>query len=517
MLRKIADRKKRADTGRKEGQVNSAGNFPSESIFPTVGQNLDFIADYFGKGIGLMMRKFNIAGGCICVGIAYIESITNIDMVTESIIKPLLESNIDSNTGPDEVQRLVLAQYISLAALSASNRMEKIINGLLSGSAIIFFEGAANAIIAGNSKLEKRAIEKPENEASALGSQESFTDNLDTNVSLIVKRLPDPRLKMEGYTVGKFSHTETRLIWLEGTANPQFVSEVRNRIQKIDIDNAGGIGVISELIEDNPLSVFPKFRQTERPDFTAFYLVNGHFAIICNNSPYALIGPISLWDNFKNTDDYDEKVVSGNYLRLVRYISFLVSILISPLYISFVTYNHTIIPPVLAFTIASGREGVPFPSVVEAILMTFAMSMIREAGLRMPGAVGYFIGTLAAVVIGQQIVNAGYVSASLIIVVAVSGVSAVAISTTTMIYTSRLLNYFFILLSGLFGMFGLISGVIFVIWHLVCQYSFNMPYLYPLIPFEKGGLSDTFIRYWFKSYRKRFRMLAPHNRNRMGG
>ena len=120
-------------------------------------------------------------------------------------------------------------------------------------------------------------------------------------------------------------------------------------------------------------------------------------------------------------------------------------------------------------------------------------------------------------VIGQQIVNAGYVSASLIIVVAVSGVSAVAISTTTMIYTSRLLNYFFILLSGLFGMFGLISGVIFVIWHLVCQYSFNMPYLYPLIPFEKGGLSDTFIRYWFKSYRKRFRMLAPHNRNRMGG
>jgi spore germination protein KA len=216
-------------------------------------------------------------------------------------------------------------------------------------------------------------------------------------------------------------------------------------------------------------------------------------------------------------DDYDEKVISGNYLRIVRYIAFLISVFISPLYLSFVTYNHAIVPPVLAFTIASGREGVPFPSVVEVLIMTFAMSIIREAGVRMPGAVGYFIGTLAAVLIGQQIVTAGYVSASLIIVIAVSVISSFAISTTTMVYTSRMLNYFFIILSGFFGMFGLINGIAIVFWHLISQYSFGMPYLYPVVPFEKEGLNDTFIRYPFKLLKNRFKILAPFNRIRMGG
>lgn len=520
ILKKISTRKKKNDNGQEDNQGKKSYNLPPDagvdSIFPTIDENFNFIGSFFGNGIGLKMRKLNIGDGKASAGIAYIESLTNTDMIAKSIIKPLLESNIDSNMEPDDIQALAQAQYILLPNLSSSSQMDQVLNGLLNGDAIIFFECSSYATIAENRKLEKRAIEKPENEASVLGSQESFTDDLRTNISLIIKRLPHPNLKIEAYMVGKVSRTQIRLIWLEGIANPKIIAEVKRRIQKIDVDNVEGIGVLSELIEDNPLSIFPKYKQTERPDFTTFYLTSGHFAIISNNSPYALIGPVSLWDNFKTMDDYDEKVISGNYLRIVRYIAFLISILISPLYLSFVTYNHTIIPPVLAFAIASGREGVPFPSVVEMLLMTFAMSIIREAGVRMPGAVGYFIGTLAAVLIGQQIVNAGYVSASLIIVIAVSVIASFAISTTTMIYTSRLLNYFFIFLSGFFGMFGLINGIVIIIWHLVSQYSFGMPYLYPVVPFEKEGLNDTFIRYQFKSYKKRFKILAPSNRNRIG-
>jgi len=519
-LKKLNPSKKSIGEVQNDNEGNKFDKLPPDAgvsgVFPTIDENFGFIGIFFGNGIGLNKRKFTIGGGKISAGIAYIESITNTDSLNKSIIAPLIKNNINSDMDPNDIQVLVRTKYILLPVISSSNQMEQVINGLLNGDVIIFIDNSNNAIIAGNRKLEKRAIEKPENETAIFGSQESFTDDLKSNISLIIKRLPHPNLKFEAFTVGKISRTQVRLIWLEGIANPEIIEDVKSRIQKIDMDIVGGIGMLSELIEDNPLSVFPLYKQTERPDITAFNLASGFFAIICSNSPYALIAPTSLWDNFKTMDDYDEKVISANYLRLVRYVAFAVSVLISPLYISFVTYNHSIVPQTIAFTIASGRQGVPFPTVVEVLLMSFAMSIIREAGVRMPGAVGYFIGTLAAVLIGQQIVTAGYVSASMVIVIAISVISSFAISTTTMVYTSRLLNYFFIILSGFFGMFGLINGVAIVLWHLSSQYSFGMPYLYPVVPFEKEGLGDTIIRYQLKSLRKRFQILAPNNRVRVG-
>jgi spore germination protein KA len=213
-------------------------------------------------------------------------------------------------------------------------------------------------------------------------------------------------------------------------------------------------------------------------------------------------------------DDYAERSTSASYLRFVRYAAFLFSILLSPLYLSFVTYNQTVVPQPLALAIATGRAGAPFPSVVELLIMTFAITIIREAAMRIPGAVGFFIGTLAAVVIGQASVAAGYISASIIIVVAASEISSFAISTSTLVYTSRLINYFFIILSGMFGMFGLINGIAIVFWHLASLESFGVPYLYPLVPFELSAMKDTFIR--LGVLKKRFRILAPFNRIRTG-
>ncbi|MBP2663418.1 MAG: gerAA 2, partial [Firmicutes bacterium] len=179
-------------------------------------------------------------------------------------------------------------------------------------------------------------------------------------------------------------------------------------------------------------------------------------------------------------------------------------------------YNQIIVPQSLAVTIAAGREGVPFPSGVELLLMTFGMTIIREAALRIPGSVGYFIGTLAAIVIGQAAVAAGYVSASIIIVVAISEISSFAVATTRITYTSRLINYSFIILAGFLGMFGLICGIVIIFWHLSSLESFGVPYLYPFIPFDLEGMKDTFIRMRLSVLKKRLRILAPFNRVRIG-
>jgi spore germination protein KA len=215
-------------------------------------------------------------------------------------------------------------------------------------------------------------------------------------------------------------------------------------------------------------------------------------------------------------DDYEERFFTSSYLRIVRYGAIALAVFISSLYLSFVTYSQEIVPPSLALNIAAGREGMPFPSVIELLILTFAITIIREAGLRMPGSVGFFVGTLAAVMIGQAIVTAGYVSPSLIIVVTVGTISSFAISTTTLLYPARLLNYFFIILAGCFGIFGLINGVAILLWHLVSLSSFGVPYLYPVIPFDKDGFKDVFVRLPLNMLTKRMKRLSPRNRVRSG-
>lgn len=482
------------------------------TVFPTINENFAYLHTALGKDIGLINGKYAIGGGTALAGIASIETISDQQFISRQVIEPLLTGKIDAGTTPADLPLLLQTVLISAAGTQQTKRMKQVAEGLLHGDTVIFLDGTTTALIVATPKLDKRAIEKPQNEATVLASLESFTEDLNTNCSMVIKRLPTSVLRFEAFTVGVLSLTEVRLIWLEGIANATVVEEVRRRLNAVNVDSIIGIGTLAELIEDNPLSIFPKYRQTERPDTTAKALQEGRLAILCNNSPFAIFAPAFFWDNFITMDDYAERSTSASYLRLARYAAFLISILLSPLYLSFVVYNQTIVPQTLALAIAAGRAGVPFPSLVELLIMTFAITIIREAAMRMPGAVGFFIGTLAAVVIGQASVAAGYISASIIIVVAASEISAFAISTTTLVYTSRLINYFFIILSGMFGMFGLINGIAIVFWHLASLESFGAPYLYPFVPFELSAMLDTFIRLDF--LRKRFRLLAPSNRAR---
>ena len=485
-------------------------------IFSTVDKNISYIKSRFGDGINLVISRYEILQNHIPVGLVYIETISDKEAIMKHVVKPMLTCNNTSCPSSGNIVQFISLSVITFTGINQTDDWNVILQSIMNGCTILFVENSNTALIIMSGKAESRPIETPENEVTVLGSQESFTDNIKTNCGLILKRLPVPNLKFEEFTIGTLSHTKVKLIWLEGIANAEVINEARRRLQSIDIDNLDGIGALSELIEDKPFSILPKYRQTERPDVVAKSLSNGRFGIICDNSPFAFTAPISLWDNFKSMDDYEERSLTSSFLRIIRYISFVLSFLVSSLYLAFVTYNQAIVPSALAVNIASGREGVPFPSVVELLLLTIGITIIREAGVRMPGSVGYFVGTLAAVVIGQAIVTAGYVSASLIIVVAVSTISSFAISTTTMIFPSTLLNYIFILLAASFGIFGVACGLTFLIWYLITLESFGMPYLYPLLPYDGRGAADTIVRPTPNILTKRMKYLSPTNRVKIG-
>jgi spore germination protein KA len=415
-------KKKKKTQKDNSNKVNTPAQLPSQAkerrAFLTIDENLGFIKSILGDGIGTVEAKYSIFDDKIQAGVIYIDNLADKKLISSQIIEPLLNAKLDFKAGIEDIFMTIQSKIIYVPDAKKSSQMTDIIDSILNGYTVIFVDNIDAALIIESRKVQNRPIEKPYNEITTLASLDSLTEDIDTNCNLINKRLPIPDLRYEKFIVGKISHTEIKLLWIEGIANINMIQEVRTRIENINIDAVDGIGVLSELITDSPVSVFKTYRQTQRPDLIAKSLLNGQFVILCNNSPYGFLAPITFWDHFKTMDDYAEATVVASYLRLSRILSFIVSILVSPLYLAFVTFNHTIVPPALALNIATGRQGVPFPSVVEVLVLTFAITVIREASMRISGSVGFFIGTLSAIVIGQASVSAGYVSASLIILLA---------------------------------------------------------------------------------------------------
>lgn len=483
-------------------------------IFSTIDDNFEYLDNELGKDIGLVKGKYTVLGGHLQIGLVYLYNMADGKSVSRFVIEPLLAVQDDLGTIPEDIFSTIQSKVVCMPQTIISTDMKEVTESLLYGNTVLFIEGKNSVLVINSRSPEIRPIVKPDLEANILASQDAFNEDLETNCSLIIRRLPISSLRFESFTVGSLSRTKTKMLWIEGIADPSVVTEVRSRIQQINTDFVDNIGVLAELIEDKPFSVFPKYKQTQRPDLVARRLADGHVAILCDNSPFAMFVPIFFWNFFETMDDYSDRSSTVSYLRVIRMLAFLLSLLVSPLYLAFVTYNHAIVPPALALNIASGREGVPFPSAVELLGMTIAIGIIREASLRVPGNMGFFIGVMAAIVIGQSAVTAGYVSASVIIVVSISAISTYAISTTTMIYPSGILNIFLLLLAGGFGMFGLINGIALILWHMVSLESFGKPFMYPLVPIDLYALKATIIRAPFYVLNRRFELLAPNNRIR---
>ncbi|PJI08597.1 MULTISPECIES: spore germination protein [Clostridium] len=488
-------------------------NSQSKNISKSVNENISFIKTKLGDSIGLSEGKFK-AFKNIDIGIVYVTNLCDREFISNQVISPLLQGTLNSKVMKEnDVDTLAKTIFISSLNTKEIKKQDQVLNELLKGNTVIFFEKSNSALIVQAPKIEKRSIDKPENETAVFAAKDAFIEDIGTNVSMIIKRLPIPNLKFENFSLGNLSHTDSKLIWIEGLADNEIVNEVKRRMNDVNIDIVDGTSTLAELIQDKPISIFPTYRLTERPDLVSRSLSEGHVAVVCDNSPFVLILPMTFWDNFKSMDDYSQLPIAASLLRIIRIIAFVIAGFTSPLYLSFVTYNHTIVPPSLALNISQGREGVPFPSIIELIAMTVVIDIIREAGTRMPGMVGYFIGTLGAVIIGQAAVAAGYVSVSLIIVVAFSAIASFAISSTTLVNAARIINYSLILFASVLGIVGLFNGIFIILWRMSILESFGVPYLYPLIPVELKGWRDLLIRAPFKMLKNKLTLMNKANSN----
>lgn len=458
-------------------------------------------------------RKFRINSRNAII--LYVDGLVDMKRVENTVLSPLLNQS-ENLLKKEQLSIENFECEISSGKVTKGENVQQIEDQLLVGVTVLLIDGFKQCLFISEQSWEKRSIDEPPSEAVVIGPREGFTENIRTNTSMIRRRIKSPQLKLESMKIGRLSKTEVVITYIVGIAEPSLIEEVRTRLKRIDIDAIEESGYIIEFIEDNPYSVFPQVLQTERPDRVVGSLLEGRVGIIVENSPFALVVPVTFFQMMSSPEDYYGRFIISTFTRFIRYLFLLIALLFPSIYIAVTTFHQELLPTNLLFSVAASRERVPFPAVIEALLMEVTFEALREAGLRLPRPIGSTVSIVGALVIGQAAVEAGIVSAPLVIVVSITGIASFMFPSYSMTGSIRLLRFAMMFLAGLLGFYGILLGVLFILVHLVQLRSFGIPYLAPVAPFNLNSMKDVFIRAPWWKMNKRPDQTVKSNEKRLG-
>jgi hypothetical protein len=479
----------------KSNQVQVPASSDSNDLLSSnISTNEQWLKRKFEKCSDIEFRTVPVNGDTKLL-IVYVDGFCDTKLLDEMILKPLIVNGMTEKSNFMDTYRNMISQHlVPIAKVEMVNKISQIVENVLMANVAILVDGEKNAMIAELKGFEKRGIEEPSSEAVIRGPRDGFTETLRINTSLIRRRLRTPKLKIESFTLGKQSKTDVEIIYIEGLVQDSLLAEVKKRLEQIEIDSIIGSGYIEEFIEDAPFSPFPQIQNTERPDVVCASLSEGKIAIVVDNTPFVLIVPMTFWSGLQAAEDYYERFLYTTFIRWVRFTLLNIALFFPSLYVAITTFHPQLIPTNLIINVAAAREGIPFPAVVEALIMEFMFEALREAGIRLPKPVGSAVSIVGALVIGQAAVQAGIISAPMVIVVAATGIASFGIPRYNLGIAYRMLRFPILILAGLLGLFGIIFGAILILIHLVTLRSFGVPYLSPLAPRGNGNLKDVLVR-----------------------
>jgi len=414
-------------------------------------------------------------------------------LVLSQSVDEALEAIMIFEEGERDATKLLQTVVPSGQAKTADNYGDFLL-GVLGGDTGIFIEGNEKAILLGLRGPSLRSVSEPTTEAVVRGPREGFIENLRTNTAMVRRKIKSPRLKMKSMVIGKHSNTSVVLSYMEGLTDPALVEEAELRLSKINIDGVMDSGYIEELIQDSAYSPFPQIQHTERPDLVAAALLEGRIAIFVDGTPFVLLAPTVFVQLLQASEDYYERFQIATLLRWLRYFFLIASLITPAMYVALTTFHQVLIPTSLLFSIAAAREAIPFPAVLETLIMEVIFEALREASIRLPKAVGTAVGILGALVVGQAAVEAGIVSAPVVIVVSVTGIASFTIPHFSGAIAIRMLRFPLLFLASVFGIYGIFIGLMLIVGHLANLRSFGVPYFTPFAPLKLSDMKDVLIR-----------------------
>ncbi|MFC4770290.1 spore germination protein [Effusibacillus consociatus] len=452
-------------------------------------ENLQILRSIYEDCSDVVFRPFLI-GGNQKAALVYIGGLSNLEEMDRSVLTPLMESSAaDLNS-----LSAIFEKKVSAPKVKEVKTFADCIGQISIGNPVLLIEQENRGLSLGLSKWEKRAIEEPSAEPVLRGPRDGFTETLDVNTSLIRRRIRSPQLKMLSMKVGRYTQTRVVIAYIEGIADKTLLEEVKNRLQRIDMDGVLETGYIEEMIEDNPLSPFPQVLNTERPDIAVSNLLEGRVVILLDGTPFALVVPITLYSLLQAADDSYQRFTIGTAIRWLRYFFLTLSLLLPSIYVAVITYHHEMVPTTLLISMARSREEIPFPALIEALIMEITFEALREAGVRLPKQVGAAVSIVGTLVIGQAAVSAGIISAPMVMVVALTGIASFTIPRYAVGISLRLLRFPMISLAGTLGLLGIMLGIITIVVHLCTLRSFGVPYLTPMAPMKGREMKDVLMR-----------------------
>ncbi|MDD4238375.1 MAG: spore germination protein [Desulfotomaculaceae bacterium] len=466
-----------------------------DAIRASLNQNKNIISNLYGlpENKDLVIREFVIGTdpeiNCFAV---FIDGLTD-KAIQDLLFQALMlfaERPLPKEKGG--LVYLVREHLLPGNQVAVKNLFSDVLTAVNMGDTAIFLEGSTKALLIETKGWEHRGVERPQSEQIVRGPQEAFNETLRANTALIRKIIRDERLTTEMLTMGDRTRTIVAIMYLRDLANPDLVAEVKRRLDSIKTDYIADSGILSQFIEDNPYNLNPTILTTERPDRVASQLVEGRVAIIVDGSPFVLVVPTTLYEQLHTGEESYIRWQYGSYLRYLRALAFLVSFLAPGAYLAIVLFHHEMIPTELLLAIAGNREKVPFPSLIEVLLMEISFELIREAGIRLPGVIGGTIGIVGALILGQAAVQANIVSPILIILVAITGLASFAIPDYSLSFALRIYRFIYIALGVTMGFFGIAIGIFAQMVLTANLKSFGVPYLSPVGPRTVGGVDVVY-------------------------
>ncbi|RXZ80891.1 spore germination protein [Paenibacillaceae bacterium] len=377
------------------------------------------------------------------------------------------------------------------------------------GYSVLLFPAEGRGVAICTLGVQLRNVEEPTSESVLKGARSGFTEALQNNIALVRYHFPSTSLKVEYLQIGRLSKLNLAVLSLSGLTNPEIVQELIHRLNEIPADTVVGSNEIEEWITDNRGTMFPLIESTERPDRVIGALQDGRVALMIQGTPFVSMLPFTFLQAFQVSEDYNWNYYIGSLIRLLRLLSGFLGLFLPAFYVATVTFHHELLPTPLLQSIASAKEPVPFPAVMESFTMMIAFEIMREAGVRMPRQIGQAVSIVGALILGQAAVQAGIVSPIMVIVAALTGICTFTLPPTTVNYVIRILQFVMTLLASMLGYVGIMIGMIMLMTHMASLRSFGVPYLSPAAPFDLNGLTDVVVRRPHTYNNKVPRMFRP--------
>lgn len=429
----------------------------------------------------------------------FADGMINNKLMNDDIVYPLLQYKFPEK--PDDLMELILQHVTFSNSAEKTEDMEKIVQAIVYGDTVLLAEGCSDALILNTKGWSVRSITEPESERVIRGPREGFNESMLINISMVRRKLRTPDLKLRYLTFGRRTRTKACLCYLDSLVNKKALEEFEKQLGNIDIDGTLDSNYIGELVKKKPFSAIETAGSTERPDVVAARLLEGRIALIVDGTPSVLTVPHLFIENFQSDEDYYINYVFATIGRFLRIAAFFISISLPAIYISLVTYHQEMLPTPLLMSITQSRQNVPFPTALEMLLMLIVFEMLRESGARMPGIMGQALSIVGALVIGQAAVEAKIVSAPIIIVVALTGITGLMVPQIKGFVIME--RFFLMLFSCIMGLYGYLLGMLAMLAHLFGTYSFGIPIMPDVYANELQDYKDVYGRIpWSKMIKR---------------